>query len=83
MDYPVYSIKDLKGEFLGPRIAVNEQLVKRDFAMLVNSGDGPMSYAPADFELFYLGEFDAKTGIFSMAKFPEFICRGSDLVGDR
>lgn len=81
MDHSVYSLRDLKGEFLGPRVSPNEQLCRRDFAMLVNSGDGPMSFAPEDFELYYLGEFDGKTGIFSPCKVPEFICRGSDLVG--
>lgn len=81
MDYPVFSLRDLKGEFFGPRTAMNESQCRRDFAMLVNSGEGPISFAPDDYELYYLGEFDGKSGIFSPVKVPEFICRGSDLVG--
>lgn len=81
MVYPVYSLRDLKGEFNGPRIALNEACCKRDFAMLVNSGDGPYHFAPDDFELYYLGEFDAKTGQWKPLKVPEFVVRGSELVG--
>lgn len=82
MLYPMYSIKDLKAnDFAIPRADLNEACARRFFAMQVNAPDNFLNFAPSDFEMYYVGQFDSGLGVFIPCSMPEFICRGSDLVG--
>ena len=81
MRYPIYSIRDLKGEFYSPSIQQNEPSAKRWFAQLVNTEQTMMNFAPNDFELYMIGVFDATKGVVESLELPEFVVRGSELVG--
>lgn len=81
MKYPVYCVRDLKVEFLSPMIYMNEAAAKRDFAYRINTGDTMYSFAPADYELYQIGTFDSEKGIIESFQIPEFISRGTDMVG--
>lgn len=59
----LFSIKDTKSEFWRPFTHHNEQTATREFDLMVNSGDNPVSQTPADYELWYVGTFDTTTGI--------------------
>ena len=81
MIYPMFSVSDIRAkEFSIPRADLNEDCAKRYFAMQVNTPENMISFAPQDFELFYVGDFDSSTGMFKEI-IPQFICRGSELVG--
>lgn len=81
MRYPMYSIRDLKGEFYSPRIEQNEASAKRNFAQMVNTENSIINFAPADFELYMIGVFDATKGVIEPIDIPEFVVRASELVG--
>lgn len=81
MKYPVYAIKDLKADFLSPMIDVNDDTAKRNFAQTVNSNTGIIGFAPADFALYRLGEFDSRLGKIVPLEVIDLVCFGSDLVG--
>lgn len=80
---PVFCIRDRKGSFWSPRIEQNEGSARRSFAMLVNdsSPSNPVSFAPHDFELYRIGDFDNDTGNFVSMEKKEFICSGDMMVG--
>lgn len=81
MRYPLYAIRDLKGEFYSPRMEQNEASAKRNFAMMVNTEQTIINFAPQDFELYMIGSYDASTGTLEPIGMPEFILRASDVVG--
>lgn len=80
---PVYCIRDRKGDFWMPKVAQNEASARRDFAMLVNNPDphNVVGFAPYDFELYRIGDFDSETGMFITMEKKEFIISGESLVG--
>lgn len=81
---PVYCIRDRKGSFWQPQVHQNELSARRAFAMLVNNGDpmNPVNFAPHDFELYRIGDFDSETGTFVSIEKKEFIVSGELLVGN-
>lgn len=81
MIYPVFSIKDIKGDFWSPRIEQNEASARRSFAHMVNEDHTLLGFAPDDFELYYIGDFDSNTGAMRPLAMPEFVVRGIELVG--
>ena len=81
MRYPIYSVRDLKGDFYSPQIQQNEPSAKRWFAQLVNTEQTMINFAPNDFELYMIGVFDATKGVIEPLDIPEFVVRASELVG--
>lgn len=82
MVYPMFAIKDIRSnEFAIPRADINVDCAKRFFAMQVNEPSTMISFAPADFELYYVGDFDSAKGLFIPCVIQEFIARGSEMVG--
>lgn len=79
MIYQVYAIRDNKSEFLSPSVDINDETAKRNFAMAMSRHDSTLNFAPADFDLYRIGTYDAK-----MAKLtpvtPEFLAHGLDFV---
>ena len=65
--------------FWQPQAQTNEETAKRDFAMMVRSSDlrSQVGFAPEDFDLYLLGEFDTVSGEIVSLKVPEFICNGA------
>lgn len=63
MIYDVFAIYDDKAEaYLPPFILPNEKMAKRVFADCVNSDTHQFGANPADYTLFYLGQFDDNNG---------------------
>lgn len=58
----------------------NEAIAKRAFGYAINDAGIP-NYAPADFELYKVGEFDTKTGVIIPAAMPELLMSGLDCIG--
>lgn len=59
----VYSIKDVKGAFGAPFIALNDQLAVRNVKTIVNGQKGSdWNLYSEDFELWCIGDFDEVTG---------------------
>lgn len=84
MKYPVYAIRDLKSNFLPPQVEQNEDTAKRNFAFMVSNGNSNVySFAPGDFQLFKVGEFNSATGTLVPVNPIEFIVDGSSVVGDK
>lgn len=83
MVYNVYSIRDILTEFGRPFTCPSDDFAKRDFSAAVHSNpeNNSVAFAPADYELYRLGQYDSKNGKFTCEAAPVFIVRGSDLVG--
>lgn len=71
----VYSVKDVKGAFAAPFLALNDSIAARNIKsfMLTQKGNDWSLY-PEDFELWYIGEFDELTGIISPSSLS-CVCR--------
>lgn len=78
----VYSVRDDRMKTYGQLVFIeNDSVASRAFGDLVLSDNKSlMATHPADFSLWYLGEFDAETGIFSCEEKPYIIARASDFV---
>lgn len=81
MIYPIYCVRDLKGDFWSPRVEQNDASAERDFALLVNEPNTLISQFPQDFEFYKVGMFDSSSGIIKQLDLPLFIKRGTDVVG--
>lgn len=72
----VYSIKDVKGAFDAPFLALNDQLAARNVKTFVNNGQkgNTLSLYPEDFELWRIAEFDEETGVITPTELS-CVCR--------
>lgn len=67
MNQLAFCVYDSKGEtFMPPFFVPAKGLAIRAFEDCVNSNDHHFGKHPADYTLFYLGEFDTEIGAFSM-----------------
>lgn len=80
MKYPVYAIRDVKTTFFPPQVAQNEEEAKRNFAMMVNNPSGVIGFAPKDFDLYKVADFDSMKGEVTPVTPIEFVVSGSALV---
>lgn len=81
MIYPVYSVRDLKGDFYAPRIDQSDASCIRWFSMTVNTPETMTNFAPSDFQLFKIGEFDSVTGRLTPLDLPQLLTSGLDVFG--
>lgn len=80
--YPMYCFYDKKQTEYGvPFAQVNDETAKRYFQMMLHNGDPAMRFAPADFDLYIVGEYNASTGDFISSK-PEFIVNGLEVYDE-
>lgn len=79
-----YSVKDHKFAFSEPFQAPDDAVAKRYFSMIVNSGGDRniMAFAPADFDLYCIAEFDTESGQVTPIYPVEFVTNGQSVVGD-
>lgn len=79
-----YSVKDHKFAFSEPFQAPDDAVAKRYFSMIVNSGESRnvMAFAPADFDLYCIAEFDTVSGQVTPIYPVEFIVNGQSVVGE-
>lgn len=81
MKYPVYAIQDVKVGFYPPETAQTEGQMVRQFGMMVNSPSTPAGFAPADFMLYHIGDFDSQKGSVTPIIPIELVATGASLVG--
>lgn len=79
----VYGIRDIHTGFMSPQTDMNDETAKRNFAMAVNSNPGVLGFRPADFDLYYLGQFDTSSGMLTAVTPIEFVVNGASVVGDQ
>lgn len=80
MIYPVYSYRDKKVGFMMPQCDQSDQSAMRGFAFAINQSEGIMNFAPGDFDLYKIGEFDTEKGTV-IGCTPELICSGDNVYG--
>ncbi len=81
MIYPVFSIRDLKGDFYSPRIDQNEVSAVRWFAQMVNTPDTTINFSPRDFQFFRIGDFDSESGRLIPLDLPQLVSSAIDVYG--
>lgn len=79
MIYPVYSVRDLKGDFYAPRIDQNDDSCVRWFSMTVNTPETMLNFSPGDFQLFKIGEFDSVSGCLIPLDLPQLVVSAVDV----
>lgn len=82
MKYPVYAIRDIKSVFFPPQVEQNEATAKRNFAFMVANGNTVYSFAPADYQLFKVADFDSEEGTLFPVSPIQFIADGASVVGE-
>lgn len=78
----VYCIHDVLNGFMSPFLAPSDAFAKRDFSAAVNNEktSSAIAYAPDDFALYNMGDFDIETGAFEIFPVPVLVCKGGSLV---
>lgn len=81
MKKTLYAVRDVKVGYNAPFIEINDATAKRGFAMAVQSASGSvMSFAPSDFSLFKVGEFDSDCGMVIPFD-PVYLACAADYIG--
>ena len=84
MIWNVYSIRDQKsGRFMQSVNDVNDETAKRGFAQAVNTPSGIIGFAPKDFDLYKIGEFDDEKGKYTALECIELVVNGAQLLNVR
>lgn len=78
MKYCIFSIKDSKVGFGVPYADQTLQSAVRGFSYMVN-GDNVQSFAPADFSLYHIANFDSELGILEPLLPPVILVSGDSL----
>lgn len=77
----VYSIRDEKAETFGsPFYQATHGLAERSFRQVVSDEKTNVNKFPEDYDLWYLGEFDSKTGKFDALETPQHQLKAIQLV---
>lgn len=77
----VVSIYDkISGVFGLPMFSQNVDSAKRLFGDIVQGGDNLIVRHPEDYQLFYLGTFNDKSGLLSALEIPQFLANACDYV---
>lgn len=80
MIYGVYSIYDAAATvYQAPFTALNDDVAKRQFAFAFSDPASIYSHNPSDFELVYVGDYDAETAELKPSA-RRIVARGSDYV---
>lgn len=77
----VYAVKDMRTKLFGdPFIDENDASALRGFSYAINGGNQLMTYSPADFRLFKIGEWDPTLAIiYCLDTGVELIAAGEDV----
>lgn len=79
MKMKVYAVRDVKSSFMAPVLGGNDAMAMRSFrAGMASVPD--FNVAPADFELYNIGEFDSDSGLLTPTVPPVWICSGAEEV---
>ena len=77
----VYSMRDLKSEFMAPTFSTNDAVAMRNFESAVEQSHDVLFTHRNDFQLFRIGSFDTEKGLLIPEDLPVLICEGKDVVG--
>lgn len=77
----IYSMRDLKGSFIAPHVDMNDQMAIRNFSFAVNNNHDIMGFAPQDFQLYRVGQFDSITGEIHPVIPVELVTDGAQVFG--
>lgn len=79
--FKVYSIRDAKGDFFGnPFFKRSHGEAERDFHLACNDEKSMLSKFPEDYDLYYLGEFEDKSGKFKPLDTPQHMLKAVHAV---
>lgn len=77
----LYSIRDKKASmFLSLAQDTNDETAIRNFTYAMNNSGNIYAFAPSDFALYRIGEFDTSTGLITPLAVNELICEGDSVV---
>lgn len=74
----MYSVRDHKAGFWPPMEDINDAVAQRNFSYLLHNNQ-QVGFAPMDYDLYFVGNFDDVSGIFEPEKVPQFICGAGDV----
>lgn len=80
MKYPIYTYRDLKVGFMPVQCDQSDQSAIRGFSYAINGQTGMMNFAPKDFDLYKVGEFDTETGVIEPCV-PTLLVSGASVFG--
>ena len=79
MRYFVYAVRDLKTGYLHPTLDQNDATAMRNFAQAICKSDTTMNFAPGDYQLYCLGEFDSDTGTICPLEVKALVADGAQV----
>ena len=79
---PVYAMYDAKSTFLDPVVDCGDASARRAFAFAINNG-GLMGFAPGDFQLYHIADYDTVSGLLSPLSPFELVCNGLEVYDEK
>lgn len=79
MIYGIYALRDDKTGWLTPHVDVNDGSAIRNFKQAISNKDSTMNFAPGDFGLYKLGEYDSEKGTIIAGTGVPCLLRGDDV----
>lgn len=83
MIYPMFAIRDKYTCFMNPTVDQSVESAKRGFSYAINNNPGLMNFAPSDYDLYQIGEFDSESGVIKPLKAIKFICNGVEVFNEK
>jgi len=81
MELKIYSVRDAKGEiFNTPFYKKTHGEAERSFKELTKDDKSYVSKYPEDYDLYYIGEYDQRTGQFIPQDTPQHIVKAVNLI---
>ena len=77
----LYSIRDHKSGFYPPVVDTNDDTAKRNFSFAMNNNEN-YAFAPADYDLYYVGSFDSETGLITCDHIPTLVASGVNVYAE-
>lgn len=79
MTMNLYSVRDVKSTYMSPVVGSNDAQAMRSFRAGMRAVP-EFEVAPADFELYRIGEYNNESGMIIPTVPPVWICSGSEEV---
>lgn len=79
--YPICAIRDSLAHFYPPTCEETTRSAVRNFSMAVNGASGSISFSPADFTLFHVGNFNVEKGTIEPVIPIVQLANGAEMVG--
>lgn len=78
----VYAIRDEVADcFSAPIVYDNTKLFQRELQHLIKvQPNHPYAMSPSDYEVFHLGDYDKRTGVFELFDFPQYLFSVADIA---